>query len=91
MDMSSLLIEIRTEEIPAGYIGPALKALSSNLLQKLSKARIGHGDAKTFGTPRRLAVEVENVAAKQKPLATELIGPPERVGFNDQGDPTVAA
>jgi len=91
VDMNSLLIEIRTEEMPAGYIGPALKALSSNLLQKLSKARIGHGDAKTFGTPRRLAVEVENVAAKQKPLATEIIGPPERVGFNEQGNPTVAA
>ena len=43
--MDNLLLEIGAEEIPAGYIRPALKALSSALLQKLSDARIEHGDA----------------------------------------------
>ena len=38
--MSNLLLEIGTEEIPAGYITPALKSLSSALLQKLTDARI---------------------------------------------------
>ena len=35
--MDNLLLEIRTEEIPAGYIEPALKALSSELLKKLGE------------------------------------------------------
>jgi len=58
--MSNLLLEIGTEEIPAGYITPALNALSSVLLQKLTEARIEHGQARVYATPRRLAVVVEN-------------------------------
>ena len=61
--MKSLLLEIGTEEIPAGYIGPALESLSTTLLQKLTEARIDHGSAKVYATPRRLAVEIKKVAA----------------------------
>ena len=89
--MDSLLLEIGTEEIPAGYINPALEALSSTLLKKLTDARIEHGAAKVFGTPRKLAVKVENVAGKQKSVKTEIIGPPARIGLDDKGNPTVAA
>ena len=89
--MSNLLLEIGTEEIPAGYIAPALKALSSELLRKLTDAHIDHGKAEVYATPRRMAVEVTNVAAKQKSIKTEVVGPPVRVGFDDQGNPTMAA
>jgi len=89
--MNTLLLEIRTEEIPAGYIQPALKALSATLLHKMSGARIDCGATKILGTPRRLAVIVKDVAAKQKPLKTELIGPPAKVGFDAHGNPSVAA
>ena len=80
--MDNLLLEIGAEEIPAGYIRPALKALSSSLLQKLTEARIEHGDAQVYGTPRRLAVNVEDVARKQKSIKSEVIGPPAKVGFD---------
>ena len=89
--MDNLLLEIGAEEIPAGYIEPALKALSSTLLQKMSQARIGYGDLKIYGTPRRLAVKVENVAARQTSIKTEITGPPSRVGFDEKGKPTIAA
>jgi len=89
--METLLLEIGTEEIPAGYIEPALNAISSMLLQKMTDARIDHGGARIFATPRRLAVEVQKVAAKQKPLISEVVGPPEKVAFNEKGQPTVAA
>ena len=89
--MDSLLLEIGTEEIPAGYINPALEALSSTLLQKLTDARIEHGAAKVFGTPRKLALKVENVAGKQKSIKTEVIGPPTKIGLDEKGNPTVAA
>ena len=91
MKTDSLLLEIGSEEIPAGYILPALKALSSNLMQKLSEARIEHGDARIYGTPRRLAVRVENVASKQQTVKTEVLGPPAKVGYDQNGNPTVAA
>ncbi|MFC1567440.1 glycine--tRNA ligase subunit beta [Thermodesulfobacteriota bacterium] len=89
--MKSLLLEIGTEEIPAGYIGPALESLSTTLLQKLTEARIDHGSAKVFATPRRLAVEVKKVADKQKPLTSEILGPPAKVGLDSKGRPTTAA
>jgi len=89
--MKSLLLEIGTEEIPAGYIEPALEFLSSALLQKMTDARIEHGNAQVFGTPRRLAVEIQQVADKQKSLTAEVLGPPEKVGFDKNGSPTTAA
>ena len=89
--MDNLLLEIGAEEIPAGYIRPALNALSSSLLQKLTDARIEHGNARVYGTPRRLAVHVESVARKQKSVKSEVIGPPAKVGFDENGAPTMAA
>ena len=89
--MDNLLLEIGAEEIPAGYIEPALKAISKNLLQKMKQARVDCGNIKLYGTPRRLAVEVENVAARQKSVKTEITGPPRRVGFDEKGRPTIAA
>jgi glycyl-tRNA synthetase beta chain len=89
--MNTLLLEIGTEEMPAGYILPALEALSATLLKKLSDARIEHGRSQIYGTPRRLTVKVENVAAKQQSVRSEVIGPPEKIGFDQDGKPTVAA
>jgi len=89
--MEKLLLEIGAEEIPAGYIAPALQAMETLLDEKLTAARIDHGAIRSYGTPRRLAVTVEAVAAKQRSEATELLGPPARVGFDPDGKPTVAA
>ncbi|MFC1798985.1 glycine--tRNA ligase subunit beta [Thermodesulfobacteriota bacterium] len=88
--MDSLLLEIGTEEIPAGYIEPALKVLSQKILQKLIAARIECGDVNIFGTPRRLSVIVERVKDKQDPLEIEVLGPPEKIGIDSEGKPTVA-
>jgi glycyl-tRNA synthetase beta chain len=89
--MDTLLLEIGTEEIPAGYIYPALKALAATLQKKMTEVRIEHGATQIYGTPRRLAVKVEKVAAKQIPLKAELTGPPVKVGIDEFGKPTVAA
>ena len=89
--MKTLLLEIGTEEIPAGYIEPALNALASTLAQKLDEARIAHGAVRTFGTPRRLAVMVAEVAPRQKPQRSEVLGPPRRAAYDAEGRPTIAA
>ena len=89
--MDTFLLEIGTEEIPAGYIEPALNSLLSLILQSMDNARIEHGKAGIFGTPRRLAVEVTDVAGKQKRLVTEITGPPEKIAFDEDNRPTLAA
>jgi glycyl-tRNA synthetase beta chain len=88
--MDDLLLEIGTEEIPAGYIEPALAALSQNLLKRLTQARIDHGEARIFGTPRRLTVVIGKVAGRQTSLKTEVLGPPASIGLDGQGNPAVA-
>jgi glycyl-tRNA synthetase beta chain len=88
--MERLLLEIGAEEIPAGYIAPALAAMASMLKDKLTAARIDHGEMATYGTPRRLAVVVDDVAPKQHALSTEVLGPPAKVGLDASGNPTVA-
>ena len=89
--MNSLLLEIGTEEIPAGYIQPALDAMTNTLREKLTDARIGYGQILTYATPRRLAVRVDDVAAKQRSITEQVLGPPQNVAFDADGNPTVAA
>ena len=89
--MPTLLLEVGAEEIPAGYIVPALEAMAANLKKKLSSARITHGQARFYGTPRHLAVLIEDVATRQKTVTSEVQGPPEKVAFDADGNPTVAS
>lgn len=89
--MNTLLIEIGCEEIPAGYIVPALTAFKNNMLEALDLFRIDHGPAGILGTPRRLTLVVDRVADLQNPKTSTLTGPPEKVGFDGNGNPTLAA
>lgn len=89
--MPSLLLEIGTEEIPAGYIQPALDALAADMTRKLSHLRIDHGVVRTFGTPRRLAIVIGQVALRQKPLTEQVLGPPAQVALDPEGNLTMAA
>ncbi|MBF0211750.1 MAG: glycine--tRNA ligase subunit beta [Desulfamplus sp.] len=86
-----LLVEVGAEEIPAGYIFPALEAFRENILKSLDKFRIEHGTAQIFGTPRRLAIIVKDVALIQKAQTSTLTGPPASAGFDKEGKPTIAA
>jgi len=89
--MSDLLIEIGAEEIPAGYIVPALTAFRESLLCAMVKARITHGAARVYGTPRRLALMIDSVADTQSAKTSTVMGPPARVGYDKDGKPTIAA
>ncbi|MCF8044578.1 MAG: glycine--tRNA ligase subunit beta, partial [Desulfarculaceae bacterium] len=89
--MNTLLIEIGTEEIPAGYIVPALEAFRDNLCALMKTSRIEFGTTKYFGTPRRLALMVNDVADRQRAETSTVYGPPATVGFDENGAPTIAA
>lgn len=88
--MNNLLIEIGAQEIPAGYITQALEAFCNRVTGALAEARIGHGKSAVFGTPRRLALMIEDVQAEQAPKETTLMGPPQRIGFDKDGKLTLA-
>ncbi len=83
-----LFVEVRTEELPAGMVLPALAGLAEGVLGLL--AGVEHGDVRTWATPRRLAVAVSDVA-EARPVKERLVtGPPADRAFQD-GAPTKVA
>ena len=72
--MAELIFEIGTEELPAGFIRPALEGLSTLLLKELNDLALSHGEPVTFGTPRRLGI-VLNVEAQQPDRTEKVMGP----------------
>ncbi|MDP6107749.1 MAG: glycine--tRNA ligase subunit beta, partial [Candidatus Brocadiia bacterium] len=89
--MSELLFEIGTEELPAGYVGPALQALQEVLTQLLAEARLPAERVWTASTPRRLVVAASGIPEAQPPTREEIVGPPVKVAFGEDDSPTKAA
>ncbi len=89
--MSELLFEIGTEELPAGFQKPALAQLKENFINKAKELKLGHGSVVTFGTPRRLALLVEDLIDSQPDSREELMGPSRQAGFDADGNATKAA
>ncbi|MBW1916876.1 MAG: glycine--tRNA ligase subunit beta [Deltaproteobacteria bacterium] len=86
-----LLVEIGTEEIPAGFIPPVLEEMKSSLRKRLEQERLKGGEITTMATPRRLTVVVQDLAERQEEFTAEIIGPPQAVAFDAEGRPTQAA
>ena len=90
--MAEFLFEIGLEEVPARMIAGAQAELQKRVVAMLERERLvaaGVG-SKSFSTPRRLAVWVASVAARQKDVAEELVGPAVKIAYKD-GAPTAAA
>jgi len=88
---ADLLFEIGTEEIPASYILPALEQLEKLASQRLKENRVAFQQIRTLGTPRRLTLAIKDVATMQSDRSAEVIGPPKRVAYDENGSPTKAA
>jgi len=88
--VSTFLLEIGTEELPADFARLALPQLEQMLRRDLGEARLGHGAIRCTSTPRRLAVQVADLEAAAPDLEEERKGPPAAQAFKD-GVPTPAA
>ncbi|WP_300340588.1 glycine--tRNA ligase subunit beta [Fusobacterium sp.] len=76
-----LLFEIGMEELPARFLKQALNDLKHNLETKLESERIKFDEIKTYGTPRRLILDVHNLAEKQEDLDLVNMGPAKSVAY----------
>ena len=88
--MKELLLEIGTEEIPAGFIPQALTDFENLARKELELNRIDLDGVKTFGTPRRLVLVIDSVAEKQRDEEIRKIGPSKQAAFDSKGNPTKA-
>ncbi|HSQ77328.1 MAG TPA: glycine--tRNA ligase subunit beta [Nitrospirota bacterium] len=87
------LLEIGTEEIPSGFINPAIEKMKELFasLAALGRVAIEDRQVQSFGTPRRLVLHVPQLAEQQQDISKEVVGPPKKVAFDPEGKPTKAA
>ena len=76
--MPDLLLELFSEEIPARMQARAAEDLRKAVTDRLVDAGLVYDGAKAFVTPRRLALAVQGIPARQPDLREEKKGP--RVG-----------
>src|SRR5437763_13165938 len=81
-DMPDLLLELFSEEIPARMQARAADDLKRLVTERLVDAGLVYEGAKAFVTPRRLALAIEGLPARQPDLHEEKRGP--RVGAPEQ-------
>ncbi len=89
--MADLLFEAGMEEIPARMIPAAETELTERVVELLRRERLlgEEYEVHSYSTPRRLAVQVNGVLARQPDATRELTGPAWNVAFKD-GAPTPA-
>jgi len=91
MSTDNLLLEIGTEEIPSGYFGHILDMLSSKddspVRMHLESHNIKVNKVSSFSTPRRIILLVEDIPFTQD---VEIEGPPKRVAYDQDRNPTKA-
>ena len=73
--MADLLLEFLSEEIPARMQARAAQDLGRLVVEGLKAQGLATGPARTFVTPRRLALLLEGVPAKSPDTAEERKGP----------------
>jgi len=91
VERHDLLVELGTEELPPKALSAMSTAFAEGLRNGLTGAGISIGAVEAFATPRRLAVLVRRVAARQPEQRVRRRGPPVSVAFDAQGAPTRAA
>jgi glycyl-tRNA synthetase len=90
-DRADFVLEIGSEELPAGDLNSALGQLRQAAPALLDAARLSYERIDVEGTPRRLAVMVKGLAARQADQESVVKGPPAGRAFDAKGKPTQAA
>ncbi len=88
--MSTFLLEIGTEELPADFARLALPQLDAAVRRDLGEQRLSFAQVQCTSTPRRLVLLIAGLPDAQSDLADERKGPPAGQAFNE-GTPTQAA
>ncbi|MDR4503782.1 MAG: glycine--tRNA ligase subunit beta [Candidatus Scalindua sp.] len=89
--MPNLLLEVGTEEIPAGYIEPALRQIEELITVQIKENHLSFKDLHTTGTPRRLILSITGLPQTQGTIIQEIKGPSAKAALDKDGLPTKAA
>lgn len=85
------LLEIGSEEIPAGVMPKLLHQVERLALEYVKEHRLSYERIEVLGTPRRIALLMKGVADEAEDLAERHKGPSVKIAFDADGNPTKAA
>ncbi len=88
--MSTYLLEIGTEELPADLAESVISQLELNVNNDLNSSQIKFSEIRVTTTPRRIALTIEGISPFSEDNISERKGPPLSQAFHD-GEPTKAA
>jgi glycyl-tRNA synthetase beta chain len=81
--MPNFLLEVGTEDLPAGFVGDAVRQWQQKIPASLAAQNLTYGGLEIYSTPRRLAILVTDLLEKQADRAEEVKGPPASAAFKD--------
>jgi glycyl-tRNA synthetase beta chain len=87
--MSDFLLEVGTEDLPAGFISDAIRQWEQMIPASLAAEALT-STVKIYATPRRLSAIITNLPDRQIDRVEEIKGPPAAAAYKD-GQPTPAA
>ena len=85
------LLEIGSEELPATFVPIGYRNLEKAVGNLLDENEIPYRSINAYGTPRRIAIHVAEMALAKAPKSEERRGPAVANGFDGEGKPTRAA
>src|SRR5690606_40876368 len=88
---ADFLLELGTEELPPKALKTLTAALEENIAAGLHAAELSYSAIKSFATPRRLAIIVEQLIDTTPQKESVVWGPPKAIAFDSDGRPTRAA
>ncbi len=91
MSTRDFLVELGTEELPPKALKKLSAAFTSGVEQGLRDLGLNFGDVVSFAAPRRLAIQITALEEQQADQEEVLYGPPAKIAFDADGNPTKAA
>jgi len=88
---ADFLVEIGTEELPPKVLRQLCDSFSEGITNRLSAENLQFGEVTTYGAPRRLAVLIKDLQTQTPDQDVVNWGPPAKVAFDSDGNPTRAA
>ena len=89
--MTTILFELGCEELPPKSLKTLRNALQASVTEQLNEADIKFDNIKAFAAPRRLAIQIHDIADKQPDRSEQKRGPAIKAAFDADGNPTRAA
>ena len=84
-DNEDFLLEIGSEELPALFVPLGMQNLEKNVRALLQEEKIPFKSIKTYGTPRRLSIYIEDLALGKPEQSQEKRGPAIDQVFDEHG------